>query len=140
MSLHARVGDDRLDDALAPPRRRPLPRGRPADDHDTTTGVAGALPNWKAEEALTILLEALTNRRKHAPRSTATVSFAWSVDAVVVTVQDDGPGFEPTAGAEGRLGQHTMRERAGVLGARLDVQSAPGAGTTVRLTLPRGSA
>ena len=138
VSLHARVGDDRLDDAL----RRHVDDLFPGDDRltITSTGTAGTLPNWKAEEALTVLLEALTNRRKHAPRSTATVTFAWSEAAVVVTVRDDGPGFVPGSDAEGRLGQHTMRERAGVLGARLDVESAPGAGTTVRLTVPRGSA
>lgn len=137
VTLHARVGDDRLDDAL----RRHVDDLFPGDDRltVTTTGVAGALPNWKAEEALTILLEALTNRRKHAPGSTASVTFAWTETAVVVTVRDDGPGFMPGWGADGRLGQQTMRERAGVLGARLDVESAPGAGTTVRLTVPRGS-
>lgn len=137
VSLHARVGDDRLDDAL----RRHVDDLFPGDDRltITTTGVAGTLPNWKAEEALTILLEALTNRRKHAPDSTGTVTFAWSPAAVVATVHDDGPGFTPGTAGAGRLGQHTMRERAGVLGARLDVDSAPGAGTTVRLTVPRGS-
>jgi len=136
VSLHARVGADRLDDAL----RRHVDDLFPGDDRltITTTGVAGTLPNWKAEEALTILLEALTNRRKHASDSTATVTFVWSPATVVVTVRDDGPGFSPGVDAEGRLGQHTMRERAGVLGARLDVESAPGAGTTVRLTVPRG--
>ncbi|OEI68597.1 sensor histidine kinase [Curtobacterium sp. ER1/6] len=137
VTLHARVGDDRLDDAL----RRHVDDLFPGDDRltVTTTGVGGALPNWKAEEALTILLEALTNRRKHAPGSAASVTFAWSETAVVVTVRDDGPGFTPGSGADGRLGQQTMRERAGVLGGRLDVESAPGAGTTVRLTVPRGS-
>ncbi|WP_288468593.1 sensor histidine kinase [uncultured Curtobacterium sp.] len=137
VSLHARVGDDRLDDAL----RRHVDDLFPGDDRltITTTGVPGALPNWKAEETLTILLEALTNRRKHAPGSTGTVTFAWSDTTVVVTVRDDGPGFTPGTAAEGRLGQHTMRERAGVLGARLDVESAPGAGTTVRLVVPMGS-
>jgi len=137
VTLRARVGTDRLDDAL----RRHVADLFPDDDRltVTTTGVAGTLPNWKAEEALTILLEALTNRRKHAPGSSAAVTFAWADDAVVVTVRDDGPGFTPGTGADGRLGQHTMRERAGVLGARLDVESAPGAGTTVRLTVPRGT-
>ncbi|AIV40511.1 MULTISPECIES: sensor histidine kinase [unclassified Curtobacterium] len=137
LSLHARVGQDRLDDAL----RRHVDDLFPGDDRlvITTTGVAGTLPNWKAEEALTILLEALTNRRKHAPGSAASVEFAWSPGTVVVTVRDDGPGFAPDAVAEGRLGQRTMRERAGVLGARLDVESAPGSGTVVRLTVPRGA-
>ncbi|WIE74723.1 ATP-binding protein [Curtobacterium sp. MCSS17_007] len=137
VSLHARVGDDRLDDAL----RRHVDDLFPGDDRltITTTGTPGVLPNWKAEEALTILLEALTNRRKHAPGSTAVVTVEWTTAAVVAVVRDDGPGFTPGADADGRLGQRTMRERAGILGARLDVESAPGAGTTVRLTVPRGS-
>ncbi|MBA8991789.1 signal transduction histidine kinase [Curtobacterium pusillum] len=137
VSLHARVGDDLLDDAL----RRHVRDLFPDDDRITvtTTGVPAPLPNWKGEEALTILLEALTNRRKHAPGSRAEVSFDWNPGHVVVTLADDGPGFDVTKDADGRLGQQTMRERAGVIGAVLAVESALGAGTTVRLTIPRGT-
>ncbi|WFR66671.1 histidine kinase [Curtobacterium flaccumfaciens] len=137
VSLHARVGDDHLDDAL----RRHVRDLFPDDDRITvaTTGSPAPLPSWRGEEALTILLEALTNRRKHAPGSTATVRFDWTATAVTATVSDDGPGFDTSHAAEGRLGQHTMRERAGVIGARLDVESAPGHGTTVRLTIPKGA-
>uniref|UniRef100_A0A942T8W3 histidine kinase n=1 Tax=Neobacillus citreus TaxID=2833578 RepID=A0A942T8W3_9BACI len=136
VALHARVGDDDLQTALG----RHVDDLFPGDDRlaITAEGVPDHLPNWRAEEALTILLEALTNRRKHAPDSTGHVHFDWTSSALVVTVADDGPGFDPTGGAEGRLGQHTMRERAAVIGARLDVDSRPGAGTTVRLTLPKG--
>lgn len=147
VSLHARVGDALLDDALA----RHAGDLFPDDDRFSfrATGTPEQLPNWQAEEALTILLEALTNRRKHAPSSSAEVHFAWTPAALVVTVADDGPGFDPDADADGRLGQQTMRERAAVIGARLDVESvesvesAPGtstaSGTTVRLTIPRGT-
>ncbi|RPE80559.1 histidine kinase [Curtobacterium sp. PhB137] len=139
VSLHARVGDALLDDALARHARDLF-----SDDHRlsfSTMGTSEHLPNWQAEEALTILLEALTNRRKHAPHSTAEVHFAWTSASLVVTVSDDGPGFDPDADADGRLGQQTMRERAAVIGARLDVESTPGTGTgtTVRLTIPRGT-
>lgn len=137
VSLHARVGDALLDDAL----RRHVHDLFPDDDRLSieSTGTPAALPNWQAEEALTILLEALTNRSKHAPGSTTSVRFAWSPAAVVVTVADDGPGFDVQGGAGGRLGQQTMRERAAVIGARLAVESSPGTGTTVRLTIPRGT-
>ncbi|ROQ06969.1 MULTISPECIES: sensor histidine kinase [unclassified Curtobacterium] len=143
VSLHARVGDALLDDALARHARDLF-----SDDDRlsfNTTGTPEHLPNWQAEEALTILLEALTNRRKHAPGSAAAVHFAWTPAALVVTVSDDGPGFDPAADTDGRLGQQTMRERAAVIGARLDVESAasvdsaPDTGTTVRLTIPRGT-
>jgi signal transduction histidine kinase len=137
VSLHARVGDALLDDALARHAKDLF-----SDDDRlsfSATGTPEQLPNWQAEEALTILLEALTNRRKHAPGSTAEVHFAWTPAALVVTVSDDGPGFAPADDADGHLGQQTMRERAAVIGARLDVESTPGTGTTVRLTIPRGA-
>ncbi|MBF4608751.1 sensor histidine kinase [Curtobacterium sp. VKM Ac-1393] len=143
VSLHARVGDALLDDALARHARDLFP-----DDDRLSfsgTGTPDQLPNWQAEEALTILLEALTNRRKHAPGSAAEVHFAWTPAALVVTVSDDGPGFDSAAAVDGRLGQQTMRERAAVIGARIDVESVesvesgPGTGTTVRLTIPRGT-
>lgn len=137
VALHARVGDDRLDAAV----RRHVDDLFPGDDRltVTTSGRPESLPNWKAEEALTIVLEALTNRRKHAPGSRCTVDFAWGERDVVVTVADDGPGFDAGVTSDGRLGQHTMRERAAVIGAVLDVESAPGAGTTVRLSIPKGA-
>lgn len=137
VALHARVGDDHLDAALARHARDLLPA-----DSDVVVESVGdpvPLPNWKAEEALTILLEALTNWRKHAPGSAVSVRFVWSADTVTATVSDDGPGFDTGSAAEGRLGQVTMRERAGLIGAVLAVESTPGAGTTVRLTVPTGS-
>lgn len=136
VSLHARVGDDHLDAALARHARDLLPTESVIEI--VSHGSPVTLPNWKAEEALTILLEALTNWRKHAPGSTATVRFDWTDHAVTVTVTDDGPGFDTTATADGRLGQLTMRERAGLVGAAFAVDSAPGEGTTVRLTIPVG--
>jgi signal transduction histidine kinase len=67
------------------------------------------------------------------------VRFVWSPATLLVTVADDGPGFDVQGDTDGRLGQQTMRERAAVIGARLDVESAPGSGTIVRLTIPRGT-
>jgi signal transduction histidine kinase len=53
-----------------------------------------------------------------------------------VTVSDDGAGFDPEAGHAGHLGLSTMAERAAAIGADLTIDSAPGAGTTVTLSLP----
>ena len=57
---------------------------------------------------------------------------------LVLTVADDGRGFDPAAaGLRGRrLGLTSMEERAAAIGGRLEVGSAPGAGTTVRLEVP----
>ncbi|WP_144713904.1 sensor histidine kinase [Curtobacterium pusillum] len=137
VSLHARVGDDHLDAALVRHAKDLFPAE--STIRITSAGTPRALTNWKAEEALTIVLEALTNWRKHASGSSAAVRFDWGDDAVTVTVSDDGPGFDTGSAVDGRLGQLTMRERAGLIGAELAVESAPGAGTTVRLTIPVGA-
>jgi signal transduction histidine kinase len=136
VSLHARVGDDFLDAAVARHAKDLFPAGSAIEI--VSYGSPVTLPNWKAEEALTILLEALTNWRKHASGSTVTVRFDWTASAVTVTVSDDGPGFDTAASGDGRLGQLTMRERAGLVGATFSVESTPGAGTTVRLTISAG--
>jgi NarL family two-component system sensor histidine kinase YdfH len=56
-----------------------------------------------------------------------------------VVVRDDGAGFdvEAVAGLAGHYGLRGLRERARLLGGTLDVTSAPGQGTTIRLTVPR---
>lgn len=137
VALHARVGDDLLDAALSRHVQDLF-----ADTERITIeslGTPVALVNWRAEESLTILLEALTNWWKHARDAAVHVRFDWQADAVVVTVRDDGPGFETAKTTDGRLGQSTMRERATLIGAQLDVRSAPGDGTTVTLTVPQGT-
>jgi len=58
-------------------------------------------------------------------------------NATVLRVRDEGPGFDPGALRRTRrsLGMSTMRERAAQIGARLEVQSEPGSGTTVIVRL-----
>lgn len=62
-----------------------------------------------------------------------------------VRVEDDGTGFDVEAvtgqdlGARG-LGLHTLRERAQLVGGRIEIDSAPGVGTRVTIDLPRSSA
>ena len=59
---------------------------------------------------------------------------------VTITVRDDGVGFDLAARAirERRLGLTSMRERAESLGGTLTVETAPRAGTTVRVEVPSG--
>jgi signal transduction histidine kinase len=59
----------------------------------------------------------------------------------VLEISDDGRGFEAaTVAARGRrnFGLQFMRERAELIGARLDVRSGPDGGTVVRLAIPMG--
>ncbi len=79
--------------------------------------------------------EAITNAARHARCSTVTIELAYEARRLVLTVSDDGAGFLQTPAASGH-GLANMRKRAARLRATLDVTSAPGAGTTVRLDVP----
>lgn len=86
-----------------------------------------------------IAQEALTNAARHAGATQLKVALR-SNGAVSLTVADNGRGFDVNSGGLNSGGEHmglqVMRERAAMMGGVLDVQSTPGAGTTVRLVLP----
>lgn len=90
-----------------------------------------------------IVQEALGNAVKHAQASEADVRLRVEPDRLVVTVRDDGVGFDPTApvqpstdASSGGQGLRSMRERAATAGLTLTITSAPGAGTTVQAEAP----
>jgi signal transduction histidine kinase len=88
-----------------------------------------------------IVQEALTNVRKHArDASRVNVTLYYEDWGVLLTVEDDGPGFETADRAErirrGHLGLAGMAERAQLFDGELEVTSSPGRGTTVELRLP----
>jgi signal transduction histidine kinase/ligand-binding sensor domain-containing protein len=81
-----------------------------------------------------IAQEALTNAVRHAQASRVSVSLAFTDHEVELTVHDDGRGLPPQAPGRGlHFGLSGMRERARALGSRLEVESAPGRGTTIRV-------
>jgi two-component system CheB/CheR fusion protein len=82
--------------------------------------------------------EALNNVSKHAHASRADVVLSASDGQVVLVVEDDGVGFDAAGdgfGAKG-LGLAGMRERAALVGATLEVESAAGRGTSIFLRRP----
>jgi signal transduction histidine kinase len=84
-----------------------------------------------------IAQEALNNIAAHAHATQADVSLDVRDGVLELVVRDDGIGFGPTANEGGRgLGLLGMRERASLVGATLDVASAPGGGTRVTLRYP----
>jgi signal transduction histidine kinase len=87
---------------------------------------------------LRIAEEALHNAIRHAAAKRVTVTLSADQDETVLTVADDGVGFDPADPAvrSRRLGLTSMEERARELGGRLEVRSAAGAGTTVTLKVP----
>jgi len=91
---------------------------------------------------LRVVQEALQNVRKHGAASAVTIASAIDDGNWVLTVRDDGRGFDIGAiAARGRrnFGLQFMRERAELIGARFEVQSRPDGGTLVRLAIPVGA-
>ena len=88
--------------------------------------------------------EALQNVAKHANARNVRLRLYLQRDKMVLEVADDGTGFDPAAPASGGprateptgFGLAGMRERAELLGGKLELSSAAGRGTTVRLTVP----
>ena len=87
---------------------------------------------------LRILREAVNNAVKHSGADTISVTLHNMPDALTLTIRDDGSGFDrdhagPGPGHYGLIG---MKERASQIGATLEVESQPGAGTTISVILP----
>ncbi len=102
------------------------------------TGYVPQDPNCE-ETLLRIAQEALGNVIKHAVATRVRFRLACAGAAVVLDVHDDGHGFDPQSATirYSGMGLASMRERAQILGATLEVKSAPGAGTHVSLRAAR---
>jgi PAS domain S-box-containing protein len=87
-----------------------------------------------------ILQEALQNVHKHAGAGRVSVLFERGDGQAVLIVEDDGKGYDPEEGepANGHrgMGLINMRERAALVGGRMEIESSPGAGTTVFVRVP----
>lgn len=106
----------------------------------TIYGAYRPLPPGKEREFLRVAQEAIHNVKKHAGATHLTVQLEYRPSEITLEVRDDGQGFalegEPLASPAGHYGLTGMGERAAALGGKLEVTSAPGAGTTVRLRAP----
>ena len=87
--------------------------------------------------------EALTNVRRHSGARSVRVSVTLDDREARLVVADDGRGFDPVSpavtgglAARDRFGLLGMRERAALAGGHAEVDSRPGAGTTVTVTVP----
>jgi signal transduction histidine kinase len=97
------------------------------------------LPPGMELQLVRIIQESLTNVRKHAKATTATVDVRKRDGKLLLAVNDNGVGFSQAIRSRGvfpRFGLSTMRERAESIGGTFSVESAPGAGTTVRVEIP----
>ena len=83
-----------------------------------------------------IAQEALTNVAKHAGARHVSVIVTRRDGSVTVVVEDDGRGFGAAGGDSGGLGLVGMKERVGLLGGRLAIESTEGSGTTIVAEVP----
>lgn len=136
-----------LDLRAAPLQGRSLPEALKAlvDRWETETGVAtrfravnGSRPLPPGVEAALYRVcgEALANAARHAGARRVGVRLVSTPERVALVVEDDGRGFDPSRVPEGRHGIVGMRERAGIVGGVLRVESEPGGGTRVEVAVP----
>ncbi|HUZ14581.1 MAG TPA: GAF domain-containing sensor histidine kinase [Gaiellaceae bacterium] len=83
-----------------------------------------------------LVQESLTNIVKHAHAKSVSILLTQKPGFVSVVVEDDGVGFEPGRATGDGIGLLGMRERVGLFGGRLILESRPGAGTTVVAEVP----
>jgi signal transduction histidine kinase len=111
--------------------------------HDYRVTGTVSLPPAQEAQVIRIIQEALNNVYKHAAADHVEIRIEEDRGTLSVTVRDNGSGFDVEAarsGAQrrGHFGLSGMRERAQFLGASLTLESAPGQGTVVRLSLKSG--
>lgn len=86
-----------------------------------------------------IVQEALTNVIRHAGAKYVSIKMAYLDDVLQVQVKDDGSGFDPRSSRKDKRipwGLRGMEERAALLGGQFSLQSKPGEGTLVQVTVP----
>ncbi len=90
------------------------------------------------EQVMRIVVEALINVHKHAMSGRATITLGQCNGQTIISVQDDGPGFDVNSPPDGRhhFGLKVMQTRARRIGGELHVESELGRGTTVTLRWP----
>ena len=142
-SVHAMrpepLEDARLADALAAEARRWSElQGVRADV--TTTGETRSLPPDVEVTLLRAAQEALANVAKHAAAERVGLTLSYMDDVVTLDVRDDGIGFHVNGYSEGHddggFGLLGMRQRVGLIHGTLAIESEPGGGTAISVSVP----
>lgn len=122
-----------------------LERIRQTGRYQTSLQVSGQ-PYALGDEAEIILFrmaqESLNNALKHARARNLTIEAVYQPDAFSLSIRDDGQGFDQNEVMARELshsgsGLHNLRQRAQLLGGTCIIDSQPGAGTRVYITLPQ---
>ena len=112
--------------------------------HDLTVDLRAQQSFVIPQEGMRVLLfqivrELLFNVVKHADTDRATVTLDKSDGGLIITVADEGAGFDPAdlkPNTEGGFGLFSVRERLRLFGGSLEIESAPGEGTRMIATIP----
>jgi signal transduction histidine kinase len=113
-------------------------RARSLMDIEVDATEVVRLPIRVEREFWRIAEEAMFNAEKHARNAAVEVRFHADADSAELVVSDRGPGFDVSDVDESRcFGLLGMRERALLIGARLEISSTPGCGTELRCRLDR---
>lgn len=99
------------------------------------TGEPRSLGRRVEEELLRMAQEALTNALRHGKARWVRVVLQYEGRQVRLSIEDDGQGFDPSADAAG-YGMRSIRESVRQLRGRIDIDSSPGLGTRITITLP----
>ncbi len=105
-------------------------------DFNSEPEVPAAVPPRHQVELLRIVQESMTNVRRHADATVVRVRLEVIDGALLVSITDNGRGFDPGTAREDGLGLLGMEERARLIGGQLRITSAPSEGTLVELRLP----
>jgi signal transduction histidine kinase len=104
---------------------------------DVIAAVSPAVRADTAHALARVVREAVTNAAVHGQATTVSVEITEDRDHVVVTISDNGIGFDPTNVRPGGFGLTSIRERVAGLGGELSIESSPRAGTGLRVAIPR---
>lgn len=98
-------------------------------------GDFSGLPNMKALHCFRIVQELLQNSLKYAGASEILVQLTRTDHEIALLVEDDGKGFDPATSPKG-MGTHNVAQRVQFMQGVLSVQTAPGEGVSVHVTIP----
>lgn len=99
-----------------------------------TASWSGArVPADVQETFYRVAQEVMNNIAKHAGATSASFYLSDEADSITLQIEDNGRGFDPSTPRPGHFGLKIMQERADAIGARLTIDTGPGAGTRVEL-------
>lgn len=104
--------------------------------HFTSIGEAVRLKTNYEVAIFRLVQECVNNAIKHGKSNEIVVTFIWKKDHLVLSIKDNGSGFDTTISKDGSFGLIGMRERVELLNGKMEINSAVQRGTSVIVTIP----